>query len=118
MDREIYEIKELYSLTNLEAEILHLLLQNPKGLTAKEVIKAFPNRGKNMYRPLEKLVKLGIVERTNQWPRVYSTQNFEKEFSKLIKSKSIPKQYSLLKKNIFKSSIKKIQKAIKNILRL
>ncbi len=122
MNREIYEIKELYSLTNLETEILNLLLQNSKGLTAKEVKNSFPNRGENVYRPLEKLVNLDIAEKLDQWPRVYSTKNFEKEFNNLVKNKNIPRQYNFLKQNIIKSSIQKvgtrIRQVIKNILRL
>jgi len=78
MARKIYEIKELYSLTNLEAEILNLLLQNPQGMTAQEVSTSFPDRGENVYRPLDKLVKLGIVEKTDNYPSIYSAKKLMK----------------------------------------
>jgi Fe2+ or Zn2+ uptake regulation protein len=79
MYRNVIEIKELYNLTDLEAEILDLLFRNPNGLSAKDVIKNFPKRGENVYRPLEKLVKIGIVEETDDWPRKYTTKNLNKK---------------------------------------
>lgn len=78
MYRNVTEVKELYGLTDLEAEILDLLTHNHNGLTAKEVIMSFPNRGENVYRPLDRLVGLGIVDKSNDWPKRYVTKNLRK----------------------------------------
>jgi sugar-specific transcriptional regulator TrmB len=93
MSREIYEIKEFFSLTNLEVEILDFLLDHPKGVTAKDVIEAFPNRGENVYRPLEKLVEMGLVEEIGGWPQRYTAKDLKKNYHKMIENRIIPMSF-------------------------
>lgn len=109
MYRNVTEAKALYHLTDLEAEILDLLIRNPRGLTAKEIIKAFPNRGENVYRPLDRLVELGIAQKTKDWPKRYVTKSLN--ITKRGKMLTFP--YANDRINIFQ----RIRESLKRILR-
>jgi sugar-specific transcriptional regulator TrmB len=78
-------------------------------LTAKEVINTFPNRGENVYRPLDRLVELGIAEKTEDWPKRYVTNNLK--ISRRGKMLTFP--YANNHTNI----LEKISEALNRILR-
>lgn len=73
---EIEKVQEVFDLTDLETEIISALTEASQQVTAQELKSLLDGRGDNVYRPLGKLVKMGLVEEINEWPRKYSVRNF------------------------------------------
>jgi predicted transcriptional regulator len=117
MSREIYEIKEFFSLTNLETEILDFLLDHSESVTAKDLIEAFPNRGENVYRPLEKLVEMGLVQKTGSWPHKYSAKNLKKNYHRMIENRIIPMKFVSSKRIRFKVFLENKKQKFQQILK-
>jgi predicted transcriptional regulator len=77
MDLAPNDIQSIFNLSPLETEVLGKLRSEEKSITIKELIHRIPDKGKNLYRPVKHLVKIGLVEEIHHYPRKYSTRNFE-----------------------------------------
>jgi sugar-specific transcriptional regulator TrmB len=88
MKRLMFLLEENLNITALESEVLQILLNADRNLTAKVIKANLQERGENVYRPLDSLVELGLIEEIQTWPKKYSAENFEQKLLDLINDKA------------------------------
>ena len=87
MNNLVQKVEQLFNLTELECEILEIFLKENTDLTAKQVSITLKSRGENVYRPLERLVRIGLIEEIITRPKKYSIRNFNLKTENSVKSK-------------------------------
>lgn len=95
----ILEVKEVLDLTDLEAEVLAVLVDTKVKLSVKKLNKILTTRGKNLYRSLERLVGLGLIEESLTRPKTYSAKRFETKLKYMVEKKSLEMQTLLSDRN-------------------
>lgn len=73
MKVDLDEIKKMYSLTALDLEIMLTLQKANRAYTILEMQNLLKNRGKNLYRSINKLVDRGLVQKMGSHPSRYES---------------------------------------------
>lgn len=87
--KDLTSIIQTFKLTSLDKDVLLSLLNTSTPLTVRNLNCKLQHRGENLYRSINKLASLGLIEKEGSKPAKYSARNFDNKVkTKLLQERS------------------------------